>query len=114
MSLVRYRILLYRSRVHIITQTRIKDAAKRWPHCSSALWAWLRIMRGSRFADFAELKASFGSVDKVGNLYVFDVGGNKLRLIAAIHFNSGRVFVRHILTHREYDKNAWKSQERIK
>jgi mRNA interferase HigB len=47
-------------------------------------------------------------VDKVGDKYVFDVGGNKLRLIAAIHFNAGKVFIRAVLTHKDYDKGAWK------
>ncbi len=40
--------------------------------------------------------------------YVFDVGGNKYRLIAAIHFNTQRLFVRHILTHADYDTERWK------
>lgn len=71
-------------------------------------------MRRAQFADFSQLKASFGSVDKVRHLYVFDVGVNKLRLIAAIHFNTGKVFIRHILTHREYDEQTWKKREGIK
>ena len=47
-------------------------------------------------------------MDKVGDKYNFDIGGNKLRLIAAIHFNTGNLFVRAVLTHREYDKGDWK------
>jgi mRNA interferase HigB len=46
--------------------------------------------------------------DKVGDLFVFDIGGNKLRLIAAIHFNAGRLLFRAILTHKEYDQGDWK------
>jgi len=45
---------------------------------------------------------------KVGDKVVFDVGGNKLRLIAAIHFNAGKVFIRAVLTHKAYDKGDWK------
>lgn len=71
----------------------------------------VRPMRAGYFRDFAELRLSFGSVDKVGKLFVFDIGGNKLRLIAAIHFNSGKVFIRHILSHADYDRNHWKRQE---
>jgi mRNA-degrading endonuclease HigB of HigAB toxin-antitoxin module len=40
---------------------------------------------------------------------VFNVGGNKYRLIAAIHFNRARVYVRHVLTHEEYNQGAWRS-----
>ncbi len=58
------------------------------------------------------LKRTFASVDLVPvkgrDFYVFDIGGNKYRLIAAIHFNSQRLFVRHILTHSDYDTERWK------
>ena len=50
----------------------------------------------------------FPSTDKVGDVFVFDIAGNKLRLIAAIHFNKGRVFIRAVLTHKEYDQGGWK------
>lgn len=60
------------------------------------------------FNSFSELKKSFNSVDKVKDFYVFDLGGNKLRLIANIHFQRQKVYIRHILTHKEYDKDAWK------
>jgi mRNA interferase HigB len=71
-------------------------------------------MKRGRYGSFAELKAAFGSVDKVGPLYVFDIGGNKLRLAAAVHFNTGKVFIRHVLTHAEYDREHWKRKERIR
>jgi mRNA interferase HigB len=39
---------------------------------------------------------------------VFNVGGNKLRIICAVHFNTGKVFIRTVLNHTEYDRDAWK------
>ena len=62
----------------------------------------------NEFKSFAGLKSVFNAVDKVGSLYVFDIGGNKLRLIAAIHFNCQKLFIRGILTHKEYDKGNWR------
>lgn len=50
----------------------------------------------------------FSHADKVGKFTVFNIAGNKARLIAAIHYNRGKVYIRHILTHGEYDKGAWK------
>ena len=47
---------------------------------------------------------------KIGNLYIFDLGGNKLRLIASIHFNRQKIYIRHILTHKEYDKGDWRNE----
>ncbi|MBX7256508.1 MAG: type II toxin-antitoxin system HigB family toxin [Candidatus Hydrogenedentes bacterium] len=50
----------------------------------------------------------FPSADIVDHWIVFNIGGNKYRLIASIHFNRYRVYVRHVLTHKEYDRGAWK------
>ena len=61
----------------------------------------------------AELRAAFGSVDKVEHVFVFNVGCNKLRVIAAVHSNAGKVFVRHVLSHAEYDRGVWKRREGI-
>ena len=47
-------------------------------------------------------------MDYVFPLVVFDIGGNKFRLIASIHFNTKICYVRHILTHAEYDLDGWK------
>jgi len=44
----------------------------------------------------------------VAGLTVFNISGNKYRLVAAIHFNRKKVYVRHVLTHEEYDQGAWK------
>ncbi len=93
--------------MHIITQSRIWEAMKQHPEAASALEGWYRVMKKNQFSNFSELKKSFNNVDKVGSLFVFDVGGNKLRLISHIHFNRQKVYIRHILTHKEYDKNNW-------
>jgi len=54
-----------------------------------------------------KLRATFGSVDHVDGLTVFDIGGNKYRLIAAIHYNRRKVYIRNVLTHSEYDRGVW-------
>jgi mRNA interferase HigB len=58
--------------------------------------------------NFAELRAAFSTADRVGKLTVFNVGGNKVRLIAAIHYNRRKIYVRAVLTHAEYDEGRWK------
>jgi mRNA interferase HigB len=94
--------------MHVITQKRIWEAKMLYPNCGSALDGWYRIISSNQFNTFSELKKAFKSVDKVDNYYVFDIGGNKLRLIANIHFNRFKVYIRYILAHKEYDKNFWK------
>ena len=65
-------------------------------------------MKLSQFDNFSEVRAVFPNADKVGNVTVFNIGGNKARLIAAIHYNRKRVYIRAVLTHQEYDKSKWK------
>ena len=80
----------------------------RFPQHESALSSWYRLMKTSRFENYAALRNAFSGVDKVGKLFVFNVAGNHLRIIAAVHFNRGKVYIREILTHAEYDEQTWK------
>lgn len=94
--------------VHVITEKRIWEAKEKWPRAANALDAWYRLIKRSHPADFAQLKSMFPAVDKVGSVYVFDIGGNKIRLIAAVHYSSQTLFIKGVLDHVEYDKARWR------
>ena len=94
--------------MHIITRKRLNDFAKRQPEARSALAHWYREMKRRNFASLTEVRTVFPSADQVGKLTVFNIGGNKARLIAAIHYNRRRVYIRAVLTHQEYDEERWK------
>ncbi len=68
---------------------------------------WFKIMQHTEFRTFNELRTTFPSADHVDNWIVFNIGGNKYRLIASIHFNRSKVYIRHVLTHQEYSRGAW-------
>ncbi len=78
------------------------------PDANGPLQDFRRLMEAGNYANFAQLKSTFASVDKVGERYVFNIGGNKYRLVAAIAFQTGLVWVKAVLTHSEYDKGDWK------
>ena len=65
-------------------------------------------MKRRNFASFAELRSVFPDADRVGKLTVFNIGGNKARLVAAMHYNRRRVYIRAVLTHAEYDAGTWR------
>jgi mRNA interferase HigB len=94
--------------MRIITRKRLLEFAEKYPDCSTALESWYRIVKHTDFNSFAELRQTFPSADIVDNLTVFNIGGNKTRLIAAIHYNTHRVYIRYILTHKEYDRGSWR------
>jgi mRNA interferase HigB len=94
--------------MHIITRKRLIEFTKKHPDCSNALESWCRIVRRTDFKSFIDLRQTFPSADIVDNLTVFNIGGNKIRLIAAIHYNTHRIYIRHILSHKEYDRGSWR------
>ena len=94
--------------MHIITRKRLNEFADKYPEAKNALAQWYRLMKRNNFDSFAEIRSVFSSADQVGKLTVFNIGGNKVRLIAAIHYNRGKVYIRAVLTHKEYDEDKWK------
>ena len=94
--------------MHIITRKRLNDFAKVHPDCAAGLAQWFKEMRHANFSNIQEVRAIFPHADKVGKFTVFNIGGNKARLIAAIHYNRKKVYIRHVLTHVEYNIGAWK------
>jgi mRNA interferase HigB len=94
--------------VHVISRKALNEFADCHSDSRDPLFAWFRVMSRSTFSNMAELRKAFNSVDLVEGFFVFNIGGNHFRLVAAIHFNTGRVYVRHVLTHAEYDKGGWK------
>jgi mRNA interferase HigB len=94
--------------MHIITRKRLNDFASAHPDTRAALEHWYQHMKHHNFASLAEVRTVFPTADKVGKLTVFNLGGNKVRLISAIHYARRKVYIRAVLTHEEYDQNRWK------
>jgi mRNA interferase HigB len=95
--------------VKIISNSALRAFAEQHPQAQGPLQGWRRVIEKNRFDTWAALKAAFNTVDKVGDLVVFNVGGNKYRLIAHIRFEKQIVYIKAVLTHTEYDGGAWKS-----
>jgi len=94
--------------MHIITRKRLNEFVEEHSDARSALQHWYKLVKGKDFKSFTELRNAIPSADQVGKLTVFNIGGNKYRLIAAIHYNRRRLYIRAVLTHREYDEGKWK------
>lgn len=94
--------------MHVITRKRLNDFVRDHPDCQAALEHWYRNMKQYNFSSLADMRAVFPTADKVGKLTVFNIGGNKVRLIAAIHYNRRKTYIRAVLTHVEYDQDRWK------
>ncbi len=89
--------------MRLISNKALREFTTVHREASEPLQAWRKLIERNTFDGFADLRRVFNSVDKVGNYFVFNIAGNRYRLIAAIHFNTQTLYVRAVLTHAEYD-----------
>ena len=89
----------------VIAKKAINEFIEEYPRSAKVMLGWYLKTKESDWTNFADIKRVFGATDSVGNgLYVFNIGGNKYRLIARIIFRARTVFIRFIGTHKEYNK----------
>ncbi len=94
--------------MHIISRKKLNEFAEKHSEAQSSLAHWYWLTKRLDFSNFAELRETFPAADEVGKLTVFNIGGNNIRLIAAIHYNRKKIYIRAVLTHSEYDERRWK------
>ena len=94
--------------MHVISRKAPRQFWEQHPDSQPALTRWFKVMQHTDFHSFGELRAVFPAADKVADWIVFNIGGNNYRLIASVHFNRIKVYIRQVLTHQEYDREAWK------
>ena len=99
----------------IITQKRLREYATQYRTARASLLHWEKSVLAASWDNPPDLKQTFNDVDAVkvasGNtVHVFNIERNAHRLVAAIHFNTGSVFVLRLMTHSEYDGGHWKAE----
>ena len=93
--------------MHVISRKALRMFWTQHPDSKEPLSRWFKIMNQTQFHSFSALRHTFPSADKVGKFVVFNIAGNKYRLIVSIHFNRSKVYIRHVLTHQAYDRGGW-------
>lgn len=78
------------------------------PDAAAPLDAWYRTVLRARWGNLVQARRDFPHADPVGERTVFNIAGNKYRLIARINYWTQKVFVLALLTTSEYDKGGWK------
>lgn len=93
--------------MHIITRKRLNDFADEHADAREPLAAWFRVVRARRYGGPSEVKRDFASASFLGSYRtVFDIGGTKYRLVVDMRYDLGRAYVRHVLTHEQYDRHT--------
>ncbi|MBD2185971.1 type II toxin-antitoxin system HigB family toxin [Aerosakkonema funiforme] len=95
--------------MHVITYKRLKEFWEKHPNSQTSLQMWYDRTKQLQWESFADLRQVFPSADLVGKFTVFNISGNNYRLIALVDYKYKKVFIRHVLTHAEYDTDNWKN-----
>lgn len=97
--------------MHIVTKKVLQVFWAKHPDSESSLRTWFVRVSHAQWNNFAEVRRDYPSADLVGRFIVFNIGGNNYRLIVRIEYQLKRVYIRHVLTHAEYDDERWKNDE---
>lgn len=97
--------------MHLISRhPRLSEFWAKYPDAQTPLLAWAHLVESSDWKTFADVRRQYGHADQVGAFTVFNIGGNKYRLVVKIAFPKGKVYVHRVMTHREYDDGDWKTE----
>jgi mRNA interferase HigB len=95
-------------RVRIRGSHKLAEFAEDFEDAGTALNSWMTAVEVADWKNPADMKKTFASASIVEGKTVFNIGGNKYRLISTINYELKTVLVTHVLTHKEYDKDKWK------
>lgn len=94
--------------MRVISNRRLVEFSAKHKDSQEALQAWRKLMEFGFFKNFSQLKDVFTSADKVRDLYVFNICGNKYRLVTYLQFERQLCYIKAVLTHKDYDKDGLK------
>jgi mRNA interferase HigB len=95
--------------MHLMSIRNLRRDAARYPDAQQSIEDWYNIVRKTDWANLEVVRETYREAEAVGNFTVFDIKGNKYRLIVDIDYESGTVYYKCFLTHAEYDKDRWKN-----
>jgi mRNA interferase HigB len=94
--------------MHVISRKKLREVWTLDPELEKPLRAWIKIAEQETWRRFSDVRATLNRADQVDKFTVFDILRNRYRLICVIHYNRGKVYIRHVLSHAEYDRGKWK------
>lgn len=101
--------------VRIVKEPTIRSYWQRHSDAEAGLVHWLGVARRAEWRSMDDVRRDFPHADaatvKSGNtVTIFNIAGNKFRLVVSIKYRFGMIYVRDFLTHAEYSRNQWKQR----
>ena len=95
--------------MRVISRKKLVEVGSKYPHATAPLDAWFRIAKKAVWKNITDVRKTFSTADAVGTCTVFNIKGNAYRLIVWINYETQKIFIKHVLTHADYDKEDWKN-----
>ncbi|NJL63265.1 MAG: type II toxin-antitoxin system HigB family toxin [Methylacidiphilales bacterium] len=95
--------------MHVISRKKLREFWQQHADTHDALNNWYKVATKSQWSNLAEVQEIYPTAEAVSNLTVFNIKGNRYRLIVDIVYIEATIFVKYVLTHAEYDKDKWKN-----
>ncbi|GCL38873.1 hypothetical protein SR1949_39920 [Sphaerospermopsis reniformis] len=98
--------------MRIVSKTRLEQACEKHPDAEASIQFWKKLVKGQKWNSFTDVKTTVPfAPDQVKNFVIFNIGGNKYRLITCIDYKKKAIYIREFLTHAEYSKENWKNDD---
>ena len=94
--------------MHVISFSRLREFGRRHADSQKALDDWFKVASKASWKDLLDVQSIFPMAEAVEDFTVFNIKGNRYRLIVSIDYEKQLIYVKYILTHTEYDKEKWK------
>jgi mRNA interferase HigB len=95
--------------MRVISKRALREFWKNELLAKQPLEDWYRLVKGAGWETFDDIRKTFRHADVFRDCVIFDIGGNKYRLIAKVHYQRKKIFIRFVMNHSDYDKGNWKS-----
>jgi mRNA interferase HigB len=97
--------------VNVISRPGLADLiARKSKDVQTEVLAWYRTARRATWDSFSSVRRQFPDADFVNGLLVFNIRQNRYRLIVFPVFHRHKLYVKALLSHKEYDKGEWKTR----
>lgn len=94
--------------MRVISKPRLRSFWERHADAERPLESWYRVARKAKWRQIADVRMMYPQADIVGRCVVFNIGGNKYRLITHMNYRRQIVYVLFVFTHKQYDEEEWK------
>jgi mRNA interferase HigB len=97
--------------MHLISIRNLRLDSSRYSDTQTVIEEWYKVVKSAAWQNLEEVKQIYRDTEAVGNFTVFNIKGNRYRLIVDINYVNQTIYYKYFLTHAEYDKDSWKNDD---